>query len=507
MNKIKYLLFMLLPTIMLVSPVHAVSNSYWGYNVKSPTNDYFYDCTSSSSCSTALATYGATGFNSDLTSQYPIYMTPSANTISGSYGIMNIFNPESMLLSGKLYNLSVYTCADSSYNTAINLYSGSNISQVTSKSYITKNKSFTSLEVSNQPFAEYRYGDTGDTSFNSCRQFNWVFEPQVDSNYLGVQYTTATTVTARQWFIGYQIELLGNSSELSESDIQTIIDNSNTTINNNINEMEESINGTINDNFNSCHTSENLFDMKNLSVSNATITYGEDSFTIVSTGTWGMATYSIYLPVGTYTIGGYMSGTYPFIDIYNSSGYVGGGAFPQTFNSSGDTFTFRFYGSTTDTTGTTNFDKIQLVKGGTIGSYEPYGEICENKIDATNDKLDDLNSSINNSNVSSNEYENFFSGFQTDTFGLTSIITAPLEFIGSITSSSCIPLGIPLPYVDENLTLPCFSEIYTRYFGDFFKLYQTITFGIVSYWVCVRIFNLVKDFKNPDHDEIEVMDL
>ena len=38
-------------------------------------------------------------------------------------------------------------------------------------------------------------------------------------------------------------------------------------------------------------------------------------------------------------------------------------------------------------------------------------------------------------------------------------------------------------------------------------IYDVITLGIVSYWILVRIFNLVKDFKNPDHDEIEVMDL
>ena len=66
---------------------------------------------------------------------------------------------------------------------------------------------------------------------------------------------------------------------------------------------------------------------------------------------------------------------------------------------------------------------------------------------------------------------------------------------------------MPLPYVNKTLDLPCMSSIYSQYFGSFFTLYQTITFGIIAYWVCVRIFNLVKDFKNPDHDEIEVLDL
>lgn len=101
----------------------------------------------------------------------------------------------------------------------------------------------------------------------------------------------------------------------------------------------------------------------------------------------------------------------------------------------------------------------------------------------------------------------FFNDFTTDTHGLTAIITAPLSLISKITSASCSPLVIPLPYVDKDLTLPCMGTIYSNYFGSFLSIYQVITFGIVAYWVCVRIFNLVKDFKNPDHDEIEVLDL
>ena len=101
----------------------------------------------------------------------------------------------------------------------------------------------------------------------------------------------------------------------------------------------------------------------------------------------------------------------------------------------------------------------------------------------------------------------FFNDFTTDTHGLTAIITAPLSLISKITSSSCSPLVIPLPFVDKDLTLPCMSSIYSQYFGSFLSIYQVITFGVVAYWVCVRIFNLVKDFKNPDHDEIEVLDL
>ena len=111
------------------------------------------------------------------------------------------------------------------------------------------------------------------------------------------------------------------------------------------------------------------------------------------------------------------------------------------------------------------------------------------------------------SSGASGDAGDFFSNFNTNTHGLTGIITAPLSAIQSLTSETCTPLVLPLPFVNQNLTLPCMRTIYLQYFGDFMTLYDTITLGIISYWVLVRIFALVKDFKNPEHDEIEVVDL
>lgn len=157
---------------------------------------------------------------------------------------------------------------------------------------------------------------------------------------------------------------------------------------------------------------------------------------------------------------------------------------------------------------TSTLDSNQVIIGQNSTIIDQNNQTNQN-LEDINDSIGDLNSNITNSDSSgaSSEAGDFFSGFNTDTFGLTSIITSPLNLIGSITSSSCSPLGLPLPYVNKSLTLPCMSSIYQKHFGSFLSLYQTITFGIVAYWVCVRIFNLVKDFKNPEHDQIEVLDL
>ena len=142
-------------------------------------------------------------------------------------------------------------------------------------------------------------------------------------------------------------------------------------------------------------------------------------------------------------------------------------------------------------------------------SEHPTFKICQSGNQAISGGLNDINGSINNSDTTdaTNDANNFFNNFTTDTHGLTGIITAPLNAINSLTNKTCSPLVLPLPFVDKNLTLPCMRSIYDDHFGAFMTLYDTITFGIVSYWVCVRIFSFVKDFKNPEHDEIEVVDL
>lgn len=131
------------------------------------------------------------------------------------------------------------------------------------------------------------------------------------------------------------------------------------------------------------------------------------------------------------------------------------------------------------------------------------------KLDETNEQLTDLNDNITNSDVSGaqSDADNFFSGFENDSHGLTAIVTAPLNLIQSITSSTCTPIGFDAPFVGQQVTLPCMKDVYEDHFGFFLTLYQTITFGVVAYWVCVNILATVRGFKDPDSDKIEVLDL
>ena len=131
------------------------------------------------------------------------------------------------------------------------------------------------------------------------------------------------------------------------------------------------------------------------------------------------------------------------------------------------------------------------------------------KLDELQEQQQEMNDNIMNSDVSGaqNDANNFFNGFEDNTHGLTAIVTAPLNLIQSITSSTCTPLGFEAPFVDQQITLPCMKDVYEDHFGSFLTLYQTITFGVVAYWVCVNILATVRGFKDPDSDKIEVLDL
>lgn len=345
----------------------------------------------------------------------------------------------------------------------------------------------------------------------------WVeltFNPTQVGNVIGVTLgdNRGSYITGETFFgiSSVQIEsknpnqdVINNATNNTNNIINNNNSNTESIINNNNSNTQDIINSNketqeiIKDQFNTCRDSYNMI-----------------NYTIKLNGTLGttsIAIANLELEPGTYTISltPSLPNNYGYIYIGTNGSIATNIRDKRTFTiDSTQTVPFRFVRKE----GTYNNEtfNIMLQKGSIATDYEPYGkQICTNKLDEQTNAVNNLNDSLNNSDSSgaTSEASEFFSGFTTDTFGLTSIITAPLNLIGSITSSTCTPLGLPLPYVNKTLELPCMSSIYSQYFGSFFTLYQTITFGVIAYWVCVRIFNLVKDFKNPDHDEIEVLDL
>lgn len=131
-----------------------------------------------------------------------------------------------------------------------------------------------------------------------------------------------------------------------------------------------------------------------------------------------------------------------------------------------------------------------------------------NSQNKTTNAINGVNDSINDDNVdkANSKANSFFNDFQSDSHGLSGIITAPLRLIESLSSSTCTSLVLPLPFVSKNATLPCMSTVYNQ-FPTFYSLWQLITTGLIAYWVLIKIFGHIKGMQSPTDDRIEVFNL
>lgn len=304
----------------------------------------------------------------------------------------------------------------------------------------------------------------------------------------------------------------------SGSDSDNIINNQNQNTQTIINNQNQNTDKIIEDNkknFQTCRDSYNLSSLNNYNFNFNNYFIDKILYMNYEFGQTYTLSFDVNSSVEPFDISiGYGNNGYATNIPYTYKSNVNNGHYSITFTTNNSQYSNIFlriprYNSPTAVSGTVS--NIMFVKGNVEKEYEPYGEeICVNKLDEQTNAINGLNDSINDDNTdgATSEASEFFSDFNTNTFGLTSIITAPLNLIQSLTSKTCTPLHLPLPYLNNKyLDLPCMSIIYSQHFGTFFTIYQTITYGIIAYWVVVRIFNHVKDFKNPEHDEIEVVDL
>lgn len=130
-----------------------------------------------------------------------------------------------------------------------------------------------------------------------------------------------------------------------------------------------------------------------------------------------------------------------------------------------------------------------------------------NAQEKTTEAVEDVNDTLKDSSIDSSQASDFFEDFDDNDHGLSGVVTAPLNFIRNLSSATCSPITLNIPFVNTSFNLPCFSSIYSQHFSTLFQTYRIITFGIVAYWVCIKIFGLVKGFRNPDDDRVEVLDL
>ena len=136
----------------------------------------------------------------------------------------------------------------------------------------------------------------------------------------------------------------------------------------------------------------------------------------------------------------------------------------------------------------------------------PSYKLCKNGFSAISSGIDNVNDTMKDDNIDDNT--SFFSDFETNNHGLTGIITAPLTTIQGLVNNTCSPLEVPIPFTNSNVSLPCMNEVYRDVLGGYlYSIIQSVITGIISYFICLDIFRIVKGFKDPTEDKIEVLDL
>lgn len=261
------------------------------------------------------------------------------------------------------------------------------------------------------------------------------------------------------------------------SNTNSIINNNNSNTNdiiNNQNQNNEELKDTINENFNSCRPSKNLFPGWVIGTG-----INANTGAIVSNDSGAIS--SDYIAVDFdinpyYTLTGLTTNLRTFVAGYNSNkeflgrtgaNYAGLITFDSSSFSSGSPSAFgevAFIRITSynprEGTIESNIDSIKtmLNVGSSALPYEPYGEeICSNKLDDTNDKLDNLNGTLNDSTPPDTES---FMEHLDDLFydgPISTLILMPLTLINHYVdgfNSTCSPINLGSLYGTE-LKLPC----------------------------------------------------
>ena len=317
-------------------------------------------------------------------------------------------------------------------------------------------------------------------------------------------------------------DIINNNTQNTQDIINNNNENTSNIIENN-NQNTQEIKDTINTGLNTCRDSSNIL---NITADTETINGVQfskrDDGTIVVNGTASSNTF-YYLTGDNYD--SYLaSGSY-FLNSFNSSTSTSTWRLQMMFENSINDGGTRYFSANTsrDVVYGGNYKAYIVIYNGYTANnleirpmlssgalpkpYEKTGLVCVSKLDDQTNAINNINDSINNSNVESGTGQGFFDDFSSNDFGLSSIITIPLNTIQSLTSKSCLPLQVPIPFTDSNLTLPCMTEIYEQRFGSVYNLWKIVSFGIVAYLIAIDIFHIVKGFKDPESDKVEVLDL
>lgn len=156
-------------------------------------------------------------------------------------------------------------------------------------------------------------------------------------------------------------------------------------------------------------------------------------------------------------------------------------------------------------------NNINNVTNNITNSMEEVNNSIQEQINVNKDQLEQQKETNNLINDDSVDLDGKFDVIEQTipNYGIENVVKAPLNFLRNLSSGNytCTPIVAPIPFTDKELELPCMGPIITANFGVFVGIYQALILSLISYWVCINTYRIIKNLANPEDDKIEVLDL
>lgn len=466
MKKLKY--FLLILPFLFISNVKAGT-----YNMNYEYYQQYYDNSGSS------VTAVSTNWNESLQS----YVSADITTVANSYGAGLSISSPIPLLANHTYSMSIYFdgLSNISLSSKNNIAIGTSLSNASSN-YVNANY-LTTMNYSS-------------VSNNTILKF--AFTTSSNGTFIFIPWTTTSTLSQSYVLTQLSIDDLG-SGGISQADINNSLNNQTNIIQNSINDVKDSINDNIKDTFESCKPSKNLANINEFEVSGGDgLSFGREIINLKGNTTYTLSfdkTRLSGLTIGNNALFGWSN-----IRFYNGSNLIStiNNPSPNPFFPSGSvrfTYTFTtpsncnriivyFDNNNGDTNFNTLVSKIQLELGSSATSYENYGEICQNKIDETNDKLDNIDDTLKDDNIDNSKTTIEDKSADASNSPISSLLTLPLKLLNNIhtgLSGTCSSLNLG-SLLGTDLVLPCINL--EQRLGSYL-------WGLIDYAFCIfLIYNV-----------------
>lgn len=345
-----------------------------------------------------------------------------------------------------------------------------------------------------------RYSDYTNSTGDKTRGLYFTFVAKRNGIYLLLPYTSQYTCSnCYQYSYGYELNTVGDSNSLSETEVNNIINSQTTIIQNqisslesgissNIQDMTDSINDNINDNMQTCVEASNLsfttFQDKAIDSSN-----GE----MINANGWLATDFIRVYQDTTYTHSGFSSNMIALYD--ENKNYIS-------------------YLRQSSYTPTSNVYYIRM--NSTINNYNgviSHTGYCLNKLDEAENtrkgilgKIGDIfNGIFDTSGPDTSQYGNVAGWLPPGP--IDSILTLPLTLLNSLTTglgSTCTPLSVPIPFLDTNFQLPCLNTLFSQINGvsTLYSWFGPIAAALILYYYLKSLYKWIdkKLSLQEDHD-------